>query len=150
MGDMADMALDHAFNVWLEDGDEIYIPQQSRNNCKYCLEGGFHWELTPNGWRLFDEYDEMHTCRTKKTTSPTKPQKPTQKPKPRRSIMGLFTRKPAYLSDRGDLFQVDEMEPTHLLNAIAHHRKQMQTLDHILEHAKKGQNMDNINRRRRS
>lgn len=47
--------------------------------------------------------------------------------------MGLFNRKPIYVSDRGDEYQLDEMEPTHLLNAINHHRKQIDTIDWILE-----------------
>lgn len=47
--------------------------------------------------------------------------------------MGLFNRKPVYVSDRGDEYQVDEMEPSHLLNAIHHHRKQINTIDWILE-----------------
>lgn len=46
--------------------------------------------------------------------------------------MGLFNRKPIYVSDRGDEYQVEEMEPSHLLNAINHHRKQIDTIDWIL------------------
>jgi hypothetical protein len=47
--------------------------------------------------------------------------------------MGLFNRKPVYISDRGDSFNVEDMESSHLLNAINHHRKQIGTIDWILE-----------------
>lgn len=47
--------------------------------------------------------------------------------------MGLFNRKPVYISDRGDTYTVEEMEPSHLLNAINHHRTQIGTIDWILE-----------------
>ena len=54
--------------------------------------------------------------------------------------MGLFTRKPVYISDRGDEFQVDEMESSHLLNAINHHRTQISTIDWIMESLSKDKN----------
>lgn len=47
--------------------------------------------------------------------------------------MGLFNRKPIYVSDRGDEFEVEDMESSHLLNAINHHRTQIDTIDWILE-----------------
>jgi len=47
--------------------------------------------------------------------------------------VGLFNRKPVYISDRGDTFDVEEMEASHLLNAINHHRTQIGTIDWILE-----------------
>jgi len=47
--------------------------------------------------------------------------------------MGLFNRKPIYVSDRGDTYTVEEMEPSHLLNAINHHRTQIANIDWILE-----------------
>lgn len=47
--------------------------------------------------------------------------------------MGLFNRKPIYISDRGDQYTVEEMDSSHLLNAINHHRTQIATIDWILE-----------------
>lgn len=47
--------------------------------------------------------------------------------------MGLFNRKPIYVTDRGDKYEVEEMESSHLLNAINHHRTQINTLDWILD-----------------
>ena len=47
--------------------------------------------------------------------------------------MGLFNRKPIYISDRGDQYTVEEMESSHLLNAINHHRTQIATIDWILD-----------------
>lgn len=47
--------------------------------------------------------------------------------------MGLFNRQPVYISDRGDEFQLDEMAPSHLLNAINHHRTQINTLDWVID-----------------
>lgn len=47
--------------------------------------------------------------------------------------MGLFNRKPVYVSDRGDTYDVEEMESSHLLNAINHHRTQIATIDWIID-----------------
>jgi len=30
--------------------------------CKFCGEGGFHWEMTHHGWRLFDDCGNKHNC----------------------------------------------------------------------------------------
>jgi hypothetical protein len=49
--------------------------------------------------------------------------------------MGLFNRKPIYISDRGDEYALENMEPTHLMNAINHHRTQIDTIDWCLEQA---------------
>jgi len=46
--------------------------------------------------------------------------------------MGLFQRKPAYITDRGDEYSIEDMDPSHLLNAINHHGTQMCTLERIL------------------
>lgn len=37
-----------------------------------------------------------------------------------------------YTTDRGQTMDVDDMEDSHLLNAIAHHRKQVHTLRDLL------------------
>jgi translation initiation factor 2 beta subunit (eIF-2beta)/eIF-5 len=58
--------------------------------------------------------------------------------------VGLFNRKPIYISDRGDQFTVEEMEPSHLMNAINHHRTQIDNLDWILENSNKDKD-DNTN-----
>lgn len=47
--------------------------------------------------------------------------------------MGLFNRKPIYVSDRGEEFQLEEMEPSHLLNVIKHHRAQINTVDWAMD-----------------
>lgn len=135
MGDIADMALDQGIMEML-DGDFEYEASNagwhtgfrnrrapSRNlQCRYCGQTGLHWEAEPDGWRLFDEDDEIHACLTKPKSK-----------QQRRKAVGLFTRNPIYVSDRGDEFQLENMEPSHLLNAINHHKTQIETLDWILE-----------------
>ena len=37
-----------------------------------------------------------------------------------------------YLSDSGKEFEVDEMSPSHILNVICHHRKQVEGLERCL------------------
>lgn len=51
----------------------------------------------------------------------------------RRKPVGLFNRKPIYISDRGEEFQLEEMEPSHLLNVIKHHRAQINTVDWAMD-----------------
>ena len=51
--------------------------------------------------------------------------------------MGLFNRKPIYVSDRGEEFQLEDMEPGHLLNVIKHHKAQMNTIDWAMEWSNK-------------
>ena len=58
--------------------------------------------------------------------------------------MGLFNRKPVYISDRGDTYTVEEMEASHLLNAINHHRKQIDTIDWILEQTTRDSERDQM------
>jgi hypothetical protein len=38
-----------------------------------------------------------------------------------------------YVSDRGEEFEVGHMETSHLLNVIAHHKRQLETLEWIKE-----------------
>ena len=48
---------------WWED------PRGSRVEveCEYCGEDGLHWEETENGWRLFNRFDEKHSCIQRET-----------------------------------------------------------------------------------
>ena len=47
--------------------------------------------------------------------------------------MGIKIRKFVYVSDRGDQYELDEMEPSHLINAIAHHQKQHDALVRVMD-----------------
>jgi len=140
MGDMADMAFEEGLQEMI-DGDrddeywehDTWFPTVDRI-CKYCQKGNMHWGFGPGGWRLFDKNNVLHSCLKKEPPmkqSKYKASKP--KPETRSTPMGLFTRQPVYVSDRGQEFQLEDMQPTHLLNAIDHHRKQIATLDWILE-----------------
>ena len=62
--------------------------------------------------------------------------------------MAIFNRKPIYISDRGDQYQLEEMEPTHLMNAINHHRKQVDTIDWCLETLADLTDLSNLHYRR--
>lgn len=139
MGDMADMLIEQGFDMMIDGDmeDEYSGPWGSRSFfaprqdivCKYCKEGGMHWGYGPGGWRLFTDEDELHGCLGRVFQEP-KQHKPKQR---RRKAVGLFTRNPIYVSDRGDEFQLEDMAPSHLLNAINHHKTQIETLDWILE-----------------
>lgn len=63
--------------------------------------------------------------------------------------MGLLRPKAFYVTDRGDSHQIDEMEVSHLMNAINHHRKQINTIDWILEDSTKSYRDFNYIHRRR-
>lgn len=139
MGDMADMLIEQGFDMMIDGDmeDEYSGPWGSRYSyaprddlvCKYCQTGGMHWSYGPGGWRLFTHRGELHSCLK------VKPKTTTQKPSitARRKTVGLFTRNPIYVSDRGDEFQLEDMAPSHLLNAIRHHKDQINTLDWILD-----------------
>ena len=45
--------------------------------------------------------------------------------------MGLKKRQFVYVSDRGQEFEIDEMQSSHLLNAINHHHTQFHTVEMI-------------------
>ena len=63
--------------------------------------------------------------------------------------MGLCKSKPYYVTDRGDATQLDEMKVSHILNAINHHRTQIDTIDFVLEDATKSyRDFNNVHRRR--
>jgi len=62
--------------------------------------------------------------------------------------MGLFNRKPIYITDRGDTYTLEDMEPTHLMNAINHHRKQIDTVDWCLENMSAKAKPENLHFRR--
>lgn len=47
--------------------------------------------------------------------------------------MTIKQTKTVYISDRNQEFFLDEMQFSHLLNAHAHHRKQIQTLEGIVQ-----------------
>lgn len=46
--------------------------------------------------------------------------------------MGLITSRTKYRSDRGQVFEIDQMESSHLVNAIRHHLGQIDTLDTLI------------------
>ena len=41
-------------------------PKSFRNpyrvKCKFCEKGDFKWQMTGNGWRLFDSEGNQHNC----------------------------------------------------------------------------------------
>lgn len=47
--------------------------------------------------------------------------------------MGIRKQKVVYYSDRGQGFEIDEMQSSHLLNAINHHTMQIHVLQSILD-----------------
>jgi len=47
--------------------------------------------------------------------------------------MGIFTRQVEYLSDRGDTFELGNMQSSHLLNVIHHHSNQVTTLELMMD-----------------
>lgn len=47
-------------------------------------------------------------------------------------MMGLKKRQFVYVSDRGQEFEIDEMQSSHLLNAINHHNTQWCTIEEML------------------
>lgn len=49
--------------------------------------------------------------------------------------MGIFNRKPIYISDRGDEFVIEDMAPSHLLNVLNLHMNQLKVLCQIVETA---------------
>lgn len=124
--------------------EEPYYAGTQRKTCDYCGQDNLHWEQSSRDhkWRLHDHTGRTHRCagpgvgKSRITRKLAKKEgwslRDLHQPK-RSTIVGLFNRKPIYVSDRGDEYQLDEMEPTHLLNAINHHRKQIDTIDWILE-----------------
>lgn len=144
MGEMADMARAQAYEMAYDgdfDGYDHGGFCSARRNiiCWYCGRTGLHWKRHSGGWRLFSDRG-LHACLTSKNTNSTQPK--------RKQPMGLFTRNPLYITDRGDEFQINEMEPSHLLNAINHHRTQVDTVDWILENSKESEDLNNLHRRR--
>jgi hypothetical protein len=70
MGDMADLYDYFMDDEWDDYADEVddcsALNRKPRIiTCKYCGETGFHWQDTPNGWRLFNS-EGMHACKGKK------------------------------------------------------------------------------------
>jgi len=67
MGDMADYLTEQG-EIEQLDGDDYYEGER----CRYCGLSGFTWYHTRDGWRLFDEDNEVHLCRDKqkKTLEP--------------------------------------------------------------------------------
>ena len=74
MGDMADYAMDHGFDLdgcgydgwdsWQDDGygNEI-CRTKSTLSCRYCHSTSVYWSNTEKGWRLFEtETHEIHNC----------------------------------------------------------------------------------------
>lgn len=64
---MADWLFEHEADEWF-DGD-FRDDDENRTyrgllaiTCKYCKKQGFHWQSTPNGWRLFNN-ERMHYCK---------------------------------------------------------------------------------------
>ena len=47
-------------------------------------------------------------------------------------MMGIKIRKFVYVVDRGIEFEIDEMQSSHLLNAINHHQKQADVVGELL------------------
>ena len=45
--------------------------------------------------------------------------------------MGLKRRQFVYVSDRNQEFEIDEMQSSHLMNAIHHHQKQWQVCENL-------------------
>jgi len=41
---------------------EVCECEEEFKTCRYCGTGGFHWEETERGWRLFDAGGNMHLC----------------------------------------------------------------------------------------
>lgn len=62
--------------------------------------------------------------------------------------MGLFIRKPAYITDRGDVYDVEDMASSHLLNAIKHHRHQIETIEWVLGVVPKSADLTQVERRK--
>jgi hypothetical protein len=46
--------------------------------------------------------------------------------------MGIRIQKVTYISDRGQEFEIDEMQSSHLMNAIHHHQKQIGVIADLL------------------
>lgn len=60
MGDMADMLIEQGFaNLFegIEDGEPF------TRACKFCDERNLHWRQLAEGWRLFNDLGEMHSCK---------------------------------------------------------------------------------------
>lgn len=53
------------------DFDEYY--EGADVSCKYCGERGLMWFQQRDGWRLFDEHGELHSCRRAKVDFPLVP-----------------------------------------------------------------------------
>lgn len=74
MGDMADLAMDQAFDAWCnhEDGDcdqngyehddSFWNPKSKKKTCYRCGMKGLVWGRTTSGWRLFEQ-NKIHTCK---------------------------------------------------------------------------------------
>jgi hypothetical protein len=74
MGDMADLAMDHAFDAWCdqEDGDvdddglhhddSFWMPKGTTKTCRFCGVKGLHWGKWKGAWRLFSKAGLLHGC----------------------------------------------------------------------------------------
>ena len=51
------------------------------------------------------------------------------------------TKSSVYVSDRGDKFEVSDMEISHLVNVIGHHQEQIRTLQQLSPHPKQRERM---------
>jgi hypothetical protein len=73
MGDIADSYIEDMERGYEDDeywemyGNTSTRPRPSIT-CKYCKKRGFHWEKTPNGWRLFDHIG-MHYCKEREANA---------------------------------------------------------------------------------
>jgi hypothetical protein len=71
MGEYADMTIDESLNGMEDEFDDRDYGNNENSGrfggkrnvfCRYCRKhDGFHWQLTPNGWRLFNK-EGMHYC----------------------------------------------------------------------------------------
>jgi len=59
MGDMADMLIEQGFQNMIDGMDE----EPWTRACKYCDERDLHWRQLAEGWRLFNDLGEMHSCK---------------------------------------------------------------------------------------
>ena len=46
-----------------------------------------------------------------------------------------------YLSDRGDKYEISDMEISHLVNVIGHHQEQIRALQQLFPHPKQRERM---------
>jgi hypothetical protein len=134
---------------WIEDGyDDSYWDDSCaagtlRKTCQFCGQEDLHWEQASRDhkWRLHDHTGRVHRCGNiddfhKEALTGRKP-------------VGLFNRKPIYVTDRGDEFDIEDMKASHLLNALNHHKTQINTVDWLIDqYAETTTNISNLHYRR--